>query len=335
MGALLRVRLFYKLLIANSTIVVLGAVAGTLLTAEFVRSEPQRSTAELLLWLVAAGLIVSVAVNAVIVRLALKPLGELESAARAVREGDVHVRAPLSPLADREFRSLTETFNEMVERVQAHRRRLREIASRAIVSAEEERKRIARELHDGTAQSLAAILLRLSVLESATDGNARGREIAELKEQVLTVLEDVRRTAHGLRPQNLEDLGLGPAIRQHGRSLLDRRSVDVEVEVEDEPLRLPPDAELALYRIVQEAMTNAARHADARQICVRVSKEGGWVTATVDDNGHGFDVESAMAAGQQLGLFGMQERAAYLGGTVAIESAAGTGTRVLVRLPVE
>lgn len=333
-GALLRLRLFYKLLIANSAIVVLGAIAGTVLTARFVRAEPQRSTAELLGWLAAAGVVVSVAANAAIVRLALRPLGGLESAARAVREGNVDARAPLSPLADSEFRRVAETFNEMVESVQEHRERLREMASRAIGAAEEERRRIARELHDGTAQSLAAILVRLRVLESAEDADVRGRRIAELKEQVLTVLEEVRRTAHGLRPQNLEELGLGPAIRQHARSLRAGGSVPVEVEVLDEPLRLPADAELALYRIVQEAMTNAVRHADATHVRVRLWKGNEQATATVEDDGKGFEVAGAMAAGEQLGLFGMQERAAYFGGTVAIDSSPGAGTRVRASLPI-
>ena len=113
-GTLLRLRLFYKLLFANSAIIVLGAILGTLMTAEFVRAEPQHSTAELVGWFGMAGVVVSVVVNAAILRLALRPLDGLESVANAVREGDLDARAPLSPLADREFSRLTETFNDMV-----------------------------------------------------------------------------------------------------------------------------------------------------------------------------------------------------------------------------
>jgi two-component system, NarL family, sensor histidine kinase UhpB len=333
--ALLRIPLFYKIVIANAAIVVVGAVLGTLATIRFLRAEPGHSPAELVVPLALAGVGISVLVNALIVRLALAPLHQLEEAAARVQAGDFDARAPLSPIADREHERLTRTFNSMLDNLAIYRHRTREVAARVLYAEEEERKRIARELHDETAQTLTVLLIRLRVARGVEDPAARDALLEELRREVAAALEGVRRFARGLRPPALDELGLVPAIESHVHSLPE--TVGLRVKIEAEPLDdvLWPQAELALYRIVQEALSNVIKHADATRATVRIALEGGSVVVTVEDDGQGFDFAAVMSAdGGGLGLYGMQERAAYLGGKVEIDSEPGAGSRVRAVIPI-
>ena len=333
-AALLRVPLYYKIVIANALIVVLGTVAGTWVTASYVRASPERSTLDLVGLLVLGGLVASVLVNALIVRLALSPLQLLEDTAARVRKGDLDARAPRSPLADRELDRLTRTFNAMLDTAARYRQRLRDVAARALHAAEEERKRIARELHDETAQMLAALLIRIRVVRNTGDREALDTLLEEMRREVGESLEGIRRFARGLRPPALDELGLAAAVESHARSLAE--SVGVAVHVRAEPLdgALSPEAELAVYRIIQEALSNVVRHSGATRAMVKLEREGEAVVATVEDDGKGFDVAEVMAGERRgLGLFGMQERAAYLGGRVEIESRGGRGTRMRAEIP--
>jgi signal transduction histidine kinase len=334
--ALLRLPLFYKILLANAAIVLLGTIFGSTVTASYVRDEPGRSTLELVGVLAVVGVVVSVAVNAVILRLALIPLQLLERTAAAVQAGDTGARAPLSPLADRELERLTRTLNGMLDAMEAYRGRLREVAVRALNAAEEERKRVARELHDETAQTLAALLIRIRVAR----GRGAGREMEPLlegmREEIGRALEGVRRFAQGLRPPALDELGLVPAVELHARTLSE--AVEVEIAVSAEPLDgvLAREGELALYRIVQEALSNVVRHSGAARVRVGLGAVDGAVRATIEDDGRGFRVAETMTGeGSGLGLFGMRERAAYLGGRVEFDSVPGGGTTVRVEIPVQ
>ncbi len=332
--ALLRLPLFYKILIANAAIVLLGAVAGTAATVQFLRAEPGHSALLLAALLALAGVAASVLVNALILRLALKPLRQLEETAARVQEGDLEARAPRSLIADRELERLTRTFNGMLDNLATFRQRLREIAARALEAEEEERKRIARELHDDTAQRLAALLMRIRVARRVDDPAAREQVLEEMRQEIGDTLEGVRHFARGLRPPALEELGLLTALEVHARTL--KESVGLSVTLEADPLAdlLSSQAELALYRIVQEALTNVVRHAQTGQARVYIAREAGRVSATIEDEGRGFHVAAAMADGRGLGLFGMQERAAYVGGRVEIHSRPGQGTRVRAEIPI-
>ncbi len=333
--ALLRVPLFYKILLANAAIVIAGAAVGTVVTAEFVRAAPRRSTLELVGLLALVGVAVSILVNALILRLALVPLRLLERTADRVQRGDPEARAPLSPLADQGLERLTRTVNGMLDTLAAYRGRLREIAARALHAEEEERKRIARELHDETAQSLAALLIRLRLLRRADDPEARGALLEQARGEILATIEGIRRFARGLRPPALDELGLVPAVEAHARTLGEAAGIRVQVEAEPLDGLLPAEAELAVYRIVQEALSNVVRHSGAGEARVRFERVPGAVVVTVEDRGRGFEVaEGVGAGGRGLGLFGMRERAEYVGGRVEIESAPGAGTRVRVEVPV-
>jgi signal transduction histidine kinase len=204
-------------------------------------------------------------------------------------------------------------------------------AMRRVVEGQElERKRLARELHDETGQALASILLGLKPLEEATSGATREAVVA-LRELVVSTLQDVRRLAVELRPSALDDLGLVPAIDRLAHSIGESGIlVDVEAQIGDE--RLPEAVETTLYRIVQEAVTNVAKHADARRLSITLTRRDGSVVAIVEDDGHGFDPGSTDSSG--LGLVGMRERLALVGGTLRIEAAAGAGTTIAAEVPV-
>ena len=332
---LLRVPLFYKILLANAVLVLVGTIVGSMVTATYVRRHPDASTLDLVGALAAGGILATVLVNAIILRLALQPLDALERTAARVQRGDAGARVAPSPLADREMERLTRTFNGMLDAAAVNRERLREIASAALNAAEEERKRIARELHDETAQLLAALLIRIRVVKNQSDPQAVDALLEEMRREVGHALEGVRRFARGLRPAALDELGLVPAIESHVRSIREitdiRLSFDADAADGEEP---PPEVSLAVYRIVQEALSNVVRHSGAARAAVRVWREADRLVVTVEDDGRGFSVPAVREAGRGLGLFGMGERAAYLGGRVDVQSAPGTGTRVRAEIPL-
>ena len=202
-------------------------------------------------------------------------------------------------------------------------------AMRRVVEAQElERKRLARELHDETGQALASILLGLKPLETATSGETRESVLA-LRELVVTTLQDVRRLAVELRPSALDDLGLVPAIDRLARSFGESGlQVDVLANIGGE--RLPEAVETTLYRIVQEAVTNVAKHAEANRLSVTLTRKGSSVVVIVEDDGKGFD---AAGPSDGLGLLGMRERLALVGGTLRIETAADSGTTIAAEVP--
>lgn len=215
----------------------------------------------------------------------------------------------------------------------SERKMLRDFGIGALRAAEDERQRIARELHDDTAQRLAALLVRLQVAIREPDA-ARHREMLErIREDVLETADAVRRIARGLRPPALDEVGVAAAIRSHVEAL--RKAYDLEVELVidgDEP-RLGPDAELAVYRIVQEALANVVRHAAASRATVAIGVEDGRIVATVEDDGRGFDSGTPGDPPRGLGLIGMRERARNAGGRLTIESEPERGTRVSVEIP--
>ncbi len=331
---LLRVPLFYKILLANAVLVVAVAVVGPMLAVRLVRSWPGLVTGEVVGAVALAGVAVSILLNAVILRVALSPLSALERTAERVQSGELESRAALSAVADRDLERLVVTFNGMLESSASYRRRLREIAARALDAAEEERKRISRELHDGTAQTLAALRVRLRLARAAREDADRAALLEEVSEEIGAAMEEIRRIARGLRPPALDMLGLAPAIESHARSVAEATGLAVDIELDPVGGLIMPHAELALYRVLQEALSNVVRHAHAKRVRIQLRRRAGCIEAVVEDDGRGFSVEEALTDGDRgLGLFGMKERASYVGGRVEIASERGVGTRVCVTIP--
>ncbi|HEU6446378.1 MAG TPA: GAF domain-containing protein [Gaiellaceae bacterium] len=207
-------------------------------------------------------------------------------------------------------------------------------ALRRVVEGQElERKRLARELHDETGQALTSILLGLRSIEEAVADRPEVREsVLALRELVVETLHDVRRLAVELRPKALDDFGLVPALERLAETFSEQTALDVHVQAVLGDERLPHEIESALYRIVQEALTNVIKHAQATTVSVVLTKKGDGVAVVIEDDGRGFDPSQARDDG--LGLVGMRERIALLGGRVTIESSERGGTTVAVEVPV-
>jgi len=198
---------------------------------------------------------------------------------------------------------------------------------------EAERKRIARDLHDETAQSLVAVSRNLDGLASGDSQVS----IKDIREQVRSILQGVRHFSQQLRPSILDDLGLLPAVKWLASDLAENYNITADVELVGNQRKLPPEAELMLFRITQEALTNVRRHSGANRVCVRVEFADGSTKVTVSDNGRGFEIPARagdLARFGKLGLAGMQERAQLLGGTLTIDSKPDKGTILTVEAPL-
>lgn len=281
---------------------------------------------------------VGIAAATLLTNLLARPIRDLVEVTTAVGRGDLTVRAP--HWADDEIGALADAFNQMVADLDTSRQAIAEkdaartrLLEQLINAQEEERKRIARELHDGVGQALSSLMLGLKML-TQTDNPERVRQQAEsLRRQAVETLEQVRVLSRQLRPSVLDDLGLAAALERYAdefTKLYPHIAVDLHCNLAE---RLPPPVETSLYRIVQEAMTNAARHGRPTLISVLLTRRDGYVQAIVEDNGCGFDVEGARRAGRSVGLHGMTERAELIGGRLDIESSS-EGTAVYVEVPL-
>lgn len=296
----------------------------------------------------AAATAVAMAVAAVGARLMarafMRPLRQILSATEELARGDLSRRAGL--LCRDEIGMLGAAFDRMAERLQALVEELRReeaarkrLIDKLIMVQEEERRRVARELHDEIGQRFISLAVGLRALEAMGDMEEVRRCAAELRALASAAVEDVKHLSVRLRPSVLDDMGLGPALQRFARQFTTQFGAAVELRLEGLELRLPAAVEVALYRIVQEAMTNAGRHGQARRVRVLVRREGGQVLAMVCDDGRGFDPlrvcdNREVSPESCLGIMGMKERARMLGGDVRIDSKKGEGTTVVAWIPV-
>lgn len=297
-----------------------------------------------------------------------RPLSLLAGAADEMTQG--RLDAPIPPLPDDEVGALGRAFEAMRKALLESRRHLQGVNAgleatvrertaqlqqlneqleaqakdrtqllRTVMQAQEaERKRIARELHDETCQELAALAVVLASVSPSVDGPARAR-IDEAATLTRHALDEVRRVMMALRPSVLDDLGLQSAIEWSAEHTLERAGLAVRCEFEgfEGAVRLPRELETALFRAVQESMTNIARHAHAETVLVQCTRRAHEVVVEVEDDGRGFeprDVAHPGHSGRGLGLMGMRERVELFGGAVSLESAPGQGTRVVLTMPV-
>ena len=238
---------------------------------------------------------------------------------------------------DRRFSSedlrLAETFASRAAVAADQGRRIQRDALRRVVQAqEEERRRLARELHDETGQALASILLGLKSLEESKDLDSLKDSVAALRDRVVETLHDVRRLAVELRPAALDDFGLEPALERLTSGFAEQTGIRVELESRLHDDRLPEEIETVLYRIVQEALTNIVKHAHAERVSIVVTQKPGSIGAIIEDDGRGFDPELDVDGG--IGLIGMRERVALLDGSLTIESRRDAGTTLVVEVPL-
>lgn len=335
-----RFNIFQKVLIANAVIIVLGALGGVYLTQKVLQTK--EIDYALYVVFVVAGIWMSILVNYVLLKVAFSPLFSLRATMERVRAGDFQARVA-GQTGDPDVRDLSDTFNLMLDRMESHRK---SVSSQILKALEEERKRIARELHDETSQSLTTLIINLeralALINSSKDSPpAEGQELVQEQLQhsrdlTVETLEEIRRLTFDLRPTILDDLGLVPALRWYVKNKIEPLGLQVDFKVEGFKQRLSGDLETALFRIVQEALTNIMKHAEARNVSISLAeKEDRWV-AVVEDDGKGFPVQKILKTDPKergLGLFGMEERANLVGGELDIYSQPGRGTRLRVRIP--
>ena len=220
----------------------------------------------------------------------------------------------------------------------AEREALRaQLLERVLAAQEEERRRIARELHDEAGQALTSLMVGFGILQqNLDDPYAVAANLADLKLTTNRILENLHRLAIDLRPASLDHVGLVAALRQYADVCRRQSNISIDFEAVglDEHRRFSPEVETAIYRIVQEALTNAMRHAQATHVDIILECRNGHLIAIVEDDGIGFD-PTTINTQEHLGVFGMRERAAMLGGTLTIESQPGIGTTIHVEVPYE
>lgn len=323
LDALLAIPLVGKLVGANALILLAASV-------ELVRDEDAQSGGVIAVVALAA----SFAVNVLLVWVALRPLAGLETMARHIEAGELDARVPRSAIADRDLARIGDTLNQLVDRLTGDRARMRELATQVIRAQDEERARVARELHDSTAQTFAAALLQLRALSSHVADPVLQARLATVRETVAEGLEEVRTMAHTMYPRILDDLGLGPALEWLAARAQDATGIVVRVERDDAGPAVPATVGSVLYRVAQEGLQNALAHSGATNVVIRMHVDARTASIEIEDDGRGFDPEAVDRSRAGMGLFAMRERAALVDGTLEIQGARRRGTLVKATVPL-
>lgn len=268
------------------------------------------------------------------VRQVVQPLQSLEKKATELGWGDFEAIAePVGGIS--EIQRLQAELVHMARKVQLAQQSLRGYLGAVTTGQEEERRRLARELHDDTIQSLIALNQQIQLAHMTAPDETSKERLTTMQKMAEQTVADLRRLTRDLRPIYLEDLGLVPALEMLARDMSKALSLPITFETRGAGRRLPPNTELALYRIAQEGISNVARHAQATQAAVSLAYDADTVCLTIRDDGQGFDVPDSpaeMAPSGHFGLLGIQERAEAIGARLQIQSAAGAGTTLMVSL---
>ncbi len=314
-----RVSLLWRVFASNA---VVAAVAVALLAWTPVTVHRVATSGELAI--LAVGLVLMLGVDLVLLHRAFGPLRRLAAVMGAVDPDQPGKRAELPDGAGDEVAALARALNAMLDRLEGERR---ESSRRALAAQESERKRVARELHDEVGQTLTAIALRAERAVAEADGQKEA--LGEIATSLLRSLENVHRIGRELRPEALDDLGLVNALIALCSRVDDQSGLRIRRELDWHLPSLSVDSELAIYRVAQEALTNALRHAEAREVTVALRQAGADVVLSVRDDGRG--LVEPIAEG---GLRGMRERARLIDASLEVRSAAGQGTEIILTVPV-
>lgn len=313
----------FRRVAALNAAVVIGACGVTILVLSPGKLHSFAASEAVVL---AAALALVVVINLVLLRRALRPLEALTALARKVDLTRPGQRVPVGGYRS-EVSELATTFNDMLARLEKERR---DATRRVLAAQEAERLRIAQELHDEVGQTLTAVLLQLG--RSARHADARlEAELLETQETARASLEDVRRISRELRPEALDDLGLTSALVALTERFAQGAGLKVSRELDRELPELSEEAELVIYRVAQEALTNVARHSGSHSAELRLTRSNGRLTLRVLDDGKGFDPHR----GEGGGLRGMRERAVLVGAQLAVMRRPRGGTEVRLSVPLD
>lgn len=314
-----------QVLIVNLLLIVAAVVAAIVAANPNIDLSESPETALVLGFAIAF----TIVFNVFLLQRRFRPLEQLvDKMERAdLSRPGANIEAALSPGGPEEVQRLHQAFMRMLERLESERRRA---ASAALVAQEEERARVARDLHDEVNQSLTGLLLRLEAARERAPVQLAG-ELAEIRTLANQALQELLALARQLRPTALDDLGLKAALSSHVDELGRQGRVETRFESAGDIAAVPHDVQVVAYRVAQEALSNAARHADAAKIRVRLAREDDAVELLIADDGRGFTFDQASRG---LGLAGMRERALLVNGDLRVESRPQVGTSVRLRVPI-
>jgi two-component system NarL family sensor kinase len=264
---------------------------------------------------------------------------------RVMSEGKMETFEEYAPLVQAWFQGSVCAFpdgisvclQDITDRIRSEET-LRQLSKRIVGAQEVERRRVARELHDSVSQILSSVKFRIqSVGEMLPSHGTESQELQKANHLLEQALREVRRISQNLRPSQLDDLGLKAALRGVCQEFRHRTQIVTTLKSSNLPEELPSEVELALYRIIQEALNNVEKHSAATRVTLKLFRDGPWAGASIKDNGRGFELSAEQERKNDhpaWGLVYMRERAAFVGGTLCVESGPGRGTEITVRIPL-
>ncbi len=313
-----RMSLLSRVFLVNAAVLVAAVL--TLMLSPATVSDPVVLEEVVVL---VAGLTVILVVNLALFRRSFSPLARLTELMRTIDLLRPGRRIPTDH-ADAEVAELTESFNEMLDRLEDERR---QSAQRSLTAQEQERRRVAQDLHDEIGQSLTAVVLQLDRLARAAPDHL-GDELGEAREAARSSLDEVRQIAQRLRPEALDELGLPSALMALAERVCDQGGVRVVHRIDEGLPRLTPETELAIYRVAQESLTNVLRHASASEVVVTLRGDAEGITLSVADDGVGVD-----GVWPGAGIQGMRERALLVGAALGVGTRPEGGAEVRLEMP--
>ena len=325
--AILAIRLQTKVLGAN--LVILGIAAAALWVLPGARAARPQD-----LFIVLGALAVGAGVSYALIRVALKPVDDLERIARRVSQGRLSERVPPSLVADPGLAHLATTMNEMLDTLSASRDRMRKLGADVLYEQERERAEVARDLQDSVAQTLAAASFQIAAAINDIGRDTGAAYLRDARDLLRTALEEIRNVSRSLYPRVAEDLGLPAALEALGDATRQRSLIDVKVRTDIVGVIIPVPLFTTLYRVAQESLRNVEKHADAGTATVSLSARPGLVELEISDDGCGFDSKVATARANSA-LERIRERLSLAGGELHIDSTRDSGTRVVARIRME
>ena len=315
---ILGVPLVAKLIGANVLIVAAVIAVQTILFHD-------RGSGEI--FAVFAALAAASLVNFLLVRVALRPVEDLEKLAERVSAGDFAARGVPSPFADASLNRLGHTVNGLLDSLAAERKRIQDLGREVVYAQDAERARVSRELHDSIAQTLAAVKFQLSAAAREAGGETKN-QLAAANSLLGAVMEDVKNVSYSLHPRVAEDLGLEAALGTLARQVEERSGVAVTVTANAEGPPIPSNVAATLFRVAQEALRNIEVHSHATSATVDVVSKEGSIQIQVTDNGRGFDPQAVASPAMRSAMASVKDRVTLAGGTLRVDSIPNGGTRV-------
>ncbi|HWH50309.1 MAG TPA: ATP-binding protein [Gemmatimonadaceae bacterium] len=318
--AALRVPLAAKLVGAN--LIVVGILVGAWIAGGNALGTPA-----------IAVIATVVLLHLALVTVALRPIVDLEAVAARVWRGDYRARVAQSNVADQEVLRIGSMFNILLDSMASDRSRMRELAAQVIEAGDEQRAAIARELHDSTAQQVAALQFQLSAAVRDAQDPLLAVRLASARDAAESILDQVRQLSQSVHPSVLESLGLEAALRRLARESTADSAIDFVVHAEVRGKQLPRNVEATLYRVAEEAIRNAACHSSARHVRVTLNV-GSAAVLQIHDDGRGFDGSAVEHGHATTGLGAIRERLALVDGTLEVQTAVGGGTTITATVPL-